>query len=106
MSGRSSLPKNMIRKGEKWKKWRREEEEGSCSNFNHDEADALNNNILTIGKAAVEDITKGKKERREMEEIEEGRRRKVEGGGGGGGGRGEGSGFWIIDKVVVLNRDF
>ena len=50
---------------------------------------------------SIEDIVKGKKEMREMEEMVEGRRRK----GGGGGGGGARSNF-KHDKVVVLNDGF
>ena len=63
----------MIRRGEKWKKWRRKEEEGLCSNFKHYEVVVLNTGILINGKAVVEDIIKGENERGEMEETEEGR---------------------------------
>ena len=46
-----------IRRGEKWKKWRREEEEESCSNFKHDEAPVLNIGFLINDKVVVEDNT-------------------------------------------------
>ena len=59
----------------------REEEEGSYSNFKHDEVIVLND-ILINGKVATEDIVGGEKEMREMKEMEERRRRR--GGGGGG----------------------
>ena len=65
--------KNMIRRE---KKWRREEDEGFCSNFKHDEVVVLNSDILINGKVVVEDIVGEEKEMREMKEIEEGRRRR------------------------------
>ena len=65
----------MIRRGEKWKKWRREEEEGSCSNFKHDEV-VLNNCILINDKATIEDIAGGEKKRRKIEEMEKGRSKR------------------------------
>ena len=63
----------MIRRG---KKWRREEDERFCSNFKHDEVVVLNSDILINGKVVVEDIAGEEKAMREMEEIEEGRRRR------------------------------
>ena len=39
----------------KWKKWRREEEEGFCTNLKPDEAAVFNCGILINDKAAVED---------------------------------------------------
>ena len=77
--------------------WSWEEEEGSCSNFKHDEAAILSNGILINGKAVVEDIARGEKELREMEEIEEGRRR--------GGGGGAPSNF-KHDEIIVLINNF
>ena len=68
----------MIRREDKWKKWRRKEEERPYSNFKHDEVVVWNNDILINGKVVVEDIIGGENERREMEEMEEGRRRRCE----------------------------
>ena len=43
--GEAVRQKNLIRRGEKW---RREEAEGSCSNFKHDETVVLNSDIKAV----------------------------------------------------------
>ena len=56
--GKAVHQKKFIRREKKWKKLRREEEEGSCSNFKHNDAIVLNNDIKTVGNGG------GKKNRK------------------------------------------